>query len=158
MHSLEEITRVENRYVSGGERALGEAFSMLQVRWMAGMRDRETCLRLAFLAWYACAEPAGLTELPNDDQEVTAAVFSSALEGLGGERTSDAEACYALGLMATMFPWAISVKDEAHWQHVGEQLSARSRLLAPDGFSPPDFSGRGAYGHYFSHMTKVRES
>ncbi len=87
MHSLEAITKVEDRY-SGpkGQPSLGEAFDMPQARWASGARDRETCLRLAFLAWYSCAEPNGYTGLPQD-QELTSAIFSDALAALGGEQS-----------------------------------------------------------------------
>jgi hypothetical protein len=152
MYSLGEITSVEDRYAGPkGKPSLGEAFSMLQSRWSAGARDRETSLRLAFLAWYAHAEPNGYTGLP-DDQELTSSIFSAALDALGTEQTSDPEVCYTLGLMAKMFPWAISVKQQAYWAAVGERLSARAHSLVPQGLPPSLFSERGAYGRYFAHM------
>ena len=125
---------------------------MLQARWAAGARDRETSLRLAFLAWYAHAEPGGYTGLPQD-QELTSGVFADALTALGGEYSCDPEVCYTLGLMAKMFPWAISVKNQAHWRRVGEDLFSRAEELAPQGLASSDFESRGAYGHYFAHQS-----
>lgn len=158
MHSLEAITKVEDRY-SGpkGQPSLGEAFDMLQARWASGARDRETCLRLAFLAWYSCAEPNGYTGLPQD-QELTSAIFSDALAALGGEQSNDPEVCYTLGLMAKIFPWAICAKNEAHWRHVGESLTMRAEELAPQGLTSSEFASRGAYGGYFSHQSKNLEA
>lgn len=153
MHSLEAITKVEDRYTGPqGEASLGEAFTMLQGRWASGARDRETCLRLAFLAWYSCAEPNGYTELPSD-QELTSTTFAHALAALGGEQSTDPEACYTLGLMAKMLPWAICAKNEAYWRHVGESLTLRARELAPQGLAPSKFVSRGAYGEYFSQQS-----
>jgi len=149
MPTIEAITEVENRY-SGqdGEASLGEAFSMLQERWASGARDRETALRLAFLAWYSCSEPAWLTGLP--DEQSTSTIFRDAFATLGGERSTDAEVCFTVGLMAELFPYCIG--DEAYWLSVGKTLRARARRLAPQGVLPAIFSGRGAYGKYFAHM------
>ncbi|WP_158880377.1 hypothetical protein [Rhodanobacter sp. L36] len=153
MHSLEAITKVEDLY-SGpqGQPSLGEAFIMLQARWASGARDRETCLRLAFLSWYSCAEPNGYTGLPND-QELTSEIFANALAALGGELSSDPEVCYTLGLMAKMFPWAICAKNQTHWRHVGQRLTLRAEAIAPQGLTPSEFVSRGAYGQYFSHQS-----
>jgi len=153
MYSLEAITEIEDRYSHPqSQPSLGDAFAMLQARWAAGARDRETCLRLAFLAWYSCAEPNGYTGLPQD-QEVTSVTFARALAALGGEHSCDLEACYTLGLMAKMFPWAISVKDEANWRQIGEKLTSRAEALAPQGLASSEFVRRGAYGNYFSHQS-----
>ena len=153
MHSLDAITKVEDRYAGPqGQPSLGEAFTMLQARWASGARDRETCLRLAFLAWYSCAEPNGYTGLP-DDQELTSGIFARALAALGGELSSDPEVCYTLGLMAKMFPWAICAKNETHWRRVGENLILRAEALAPQGLTASGFVSRGAYGRYFSHQS-----
>ncbi|HET8636608.1 MAG TPA: hypothetical protein VFL96_07145, partial [Acidobacteriaceae bacterium] len=77
-----------------------------------------------------------------------------ALAALGGEQSSDPEVCYALGLMAKMFPWAICAKNETHWRLVGENLSLRAKALAPQGLMSSEFVSRGAYGEYFYHQSR----
>lgn len=152
MQSLKAITEVEERYCGrGGEASLGKAFAMLQERWSSGARDRETALRLAFLAWYSCSEPTWLTGLP--ENQSTSSVFQDAFAALGGEESSDPEVCFAFGLMAELFPWCIG--DEAHWLSVGKALRSRANALAPEGLSGSLFSGRGAYGEYFAHMVEA---
>ena len=49
MLELDEITAVE---IEGSPEQLAEAFRALDECWAAGARDRETTLRLLFLAWY----------------------------------------------------------------------------------------------------------
>jgi hypothetical protein len=155
MPTLEAITEVENRYSGqGGEPSLGQAFAMLQERWASGARDRETALRLAFLAWYSCSEPTWLTGLPDDQN--TSTVFLDAFATLGGAQSSDVEVCFAVGLMAELFPYCIG--DEAYWLSVGNMLRARARALAPRGLQPSQFSGRGAYGEYFAHMVATHKA
>ncbi len=153
MISLDAITQVENRYVAAASRpTLGEAFEMLLTRWKQGARDRETALRIAFLAWYSCSEPVCFTGLPGGVRP--GPMFKEAFEALGGEDAEDAEVCFVVGLMAELFPWCLG--DEAHWVAVGGRLSARARELAPRGVPAEQFDGRGAYGAYFAHMLASR--
>ncbi|MEA9579502.1 hypothetical protein VC218_11450 [Xanthomonas nasturtii] len=149
MISLEAITEVESRYSGfNGMPSLGEAFAMLQERWEFGDRDRETALRLLFLAWYSCSEPTCLTGLPDDQR--TSTIFVDTFAALGGEQSSDAEVCFAVGPMAELFPRCIG--DEAHWLALGNKLSSRAHELSPQGFPPSFFKGRGSYGEYFAHI------
>ena len=148
MPSLQTITDVEDRNGSLQETSLGEAFGLLQARWGGGARDRETALRLAFLAWYARAAPTFLTGLP--DAVDTPSIFSETYFALAGESSSDAEVCYVIGLMARMFPWVL--EDESRWEQEGWRLTAKARLLAPNGVELKWFEGRGAYGRYFAHI------
>ena len=150
MRDLDEITKVEERYaLPSGEPSLGEAFRLLRERWSSGARDRETGLRLMFLAWYSCSEPTSLTGLP---LERTEDIFGEVFRGLGGEQSEDAELLYAVAVMAgkNSFPWCCG--DEATWLNIAARCTERFRALRPEGFAPADFRGRGAYGDYFAHM------
>jgi hypothetical protein len=146
--SIDTITTVEDRYYDSEEQSLGEAFKLWDQRWKNGAHDRETAFRLAFLAWYARTEPNCFTGLPDDVDTPT--VFSEAFVSLGGEASSDPETCYVFGAMARMFPWAL--EDEIRWETVGKKLTAKARLASPEGVKLEWFKGRGAYGHYFSHI------
>lgn len=149
---LNEITAVENDYVlSSGKPSLGDAFAMLKARWQAGRRDLETGLRLMFLAWYACAEPPCLTGLPR--QEDTRHVFREVFTHFGGTTCVEPELLYAVGLMCDLFPWCCG--DEAEWSVAGVECRKAARRLKPEGYLPAHFEGRGAYGDYFAHMTRV---
>ncbi|RYD68627.1 MAG: hypothetical protein EOP83_00510 [Verrucomicrobiaceae bacterium] len=149
MLSIDEITRIEDRYCQSGEQSLGEAFRELLHRWECGERDRETALRLLFLSWYASAEPdwlTGLTALPD-----AAAVFRRLSEHLDEELESDDEYHFVAGYMATLFPWCCG--DEEEWTKRGRKHLTRVKS-APWIGAPMIFSGRGAYGHYFAHIVK----
>ena len=149
MHSVEIITAVEDRYcATQGNPSLGEAFEMWALRWSSGLRDRETALRLMFLAWYSCSEPNDLTGLPCDER--LKQTFADAFESLGGANSTDAEVCYVVGLMARLFPWCIG--EEGNWSRTGLALTQRAQLLALEGIQPRVFQNRGVYGEYFAHM------
>ena len=152
MNTLEQIDEVEAKY-SGQEGipSLGLAFKMLRSRWQAGLRDRETTVRLMFLAWYCYAEPTFLTGLP--DNESTSALLLETFESLGGTSSMDAEVCFVVGLMAQLF--GIAFGEQSKWIATGAELKARAGCLNPKGFSPEYFEGRGAYGDYFSHMARI---
>lgn len=152
MLSLETISEVESQYTGPhGTPSLGIAFDMLRSRWTSGARDREKALRLAFLAWYSCSEPAFLTGLPADDG--TSAIFADAFSSLGGAASADPEVCFVFSLMTDLFPWCCG--NEEYWGAIGARLTERSAVLSPNGLDPATFSGRGAYGDYFSHMASV---
>ncbi|NHZ96536.1 hypothetical protein [Massilia sp. CCM 8734] len=147
------INEVEDCYaMPGGSRSLGTALQMLQTRWAANCRDRETALRLAFLAWYTEAEPTFLTGLPENQTMIP--VFEAAAAALGGADCIDPEACCVIGMMAELCPYFCG--DEQYWLTTGKLLSARARTLLPHGLARAVFAGRGAYGQYFAHMTAAR--
>lgn len=149
MLSIDEITRIEDRYCQSGEQSLGEAFRELLHRWECGQRDRETALRLLFLSWYASAEPdwlTGLIDLPD-----AATVFKRLTEYLDEELESDDEYRFVAGYMATLFPGCCG--DEAEWTQRGRKHLRRVISTAAIG-DPRVFSGRGAYGHYFAHIVR----
>ena len=101
---LDQITTLENGYRGpAGRPTLGDAYALLKSRWQAGRRDLETGLRLMFLAWYASAEPPGLTGLPAEED--TGRVFGEVFAHFGGTASTEAELLYAVGLMCDLFPW-----------------------------------------------------
>lgn len=149
MLTLESISEIEDLYTeTKGSPSLGTAFSMLRTRWNEGARDRETALRLAFLAWYSCSEPSFLTGLPDDD--CTPLIFADAFSSLGGSDSTDPEVCFVFGIMAELFPYCCG--NEEYWASIGVKLTEKSMKLLPQGLLPDVFVGRGAYGEYFAHM------
>lgn len=155
MFSLAEIDVLERRYAGPhGAPSLGKAYAMLKQRWGSGARDRETALRLLFLAWYAFAEPPPFTGLPY--AEDTGTRFREVFEELGGEASSDAEFLFAVGVMMAVA--AYGVGHEAEWEAIGERCAERARLLRPEGFHPEHFLGQGAYGDYMAHQAKTLAS
>ena len=149
MLSIDEITRIEDRYCQNGEQSLGEAFKELLHRWERGQRDRETAFRLLFLSWYASAEPDWLTGLTGSPD--AGAVFRRLSEHLDEQLEGDDEYHFVAGYMATLFPWCCG--DEAEWTKRGRKHLRRVKSAALIG-DPMIFSGRGAYGHYFAHIVR----
>lgn len=153
--SLDDVTALEAQYTAEGQPALGHARAALVRRWEAGARDRETALRLAFLDWYSCSEPAFLTGLPelegrqaSDDNH-----FGVATEHLLASNPNDREVLFVVGLMLKSFPWCAGGADVADAENRGQSLLARF-WVSPD--LPADvFTDRGAYGQYFAHMRRV---
>jgi len=149
--SLIEINQVEKGYVGEeGRPVLGLSFDLLMARWAAGERDKETALRLLFLGWYAHCEPPFLTGL----HEVAQTICAEAFAALGDVHTSDPEVCFVVSVMADAYPWAFG--DESRWTQIGQALSVRVAELQPNGVPLNVFSGRGAYGAYFTRAVAVR--
>jgi hypothetical protein len=142
---------------ANGAPTLGAAFELLCDQWRAGERDRELALHLMFLAWYLNVEPALLTGL--DEARVSSKelprFFNEAHDWLlpDGAASTDAEALYAAGLPARMFPWVLG--DHDAWSARSESYRQRYRELAPDGIAGSVFEGRGAYGDYYGHQARV---
>jgi hypothetical protein len=146
--SLESISEVEARYRQPpGEKSLGKALELLEARWRLGHQDRETGLRLFFLAWYSCAEPTGLTGLPDIS---LAPLTSELLAHFGGAGSDDAEFVATLAVMSEVAPWCLDHSSE--WEASVQKLQARALQLRPEGFSPSSFAGRGTYGDYMQHI------
>ena len=55
--------------------------------------------------------------------------------------------------MATITPWVFG--DEDVWEAAAGVMMARSRELEPARISPEVFEGRGDYGEYFAHQSRV---
>jgi hypothetical protein len=152
MHELDDIAQIEARYAGpNGQPALGDALLLLLQRWGSGARDRETALRLMFLAWYSCAEPAHLTGLPTEGLAVRE-ILTETMNALGGPSSSDAEALWVMSIMVEFEPWLWG--DPSTWASIGIQLRQRALQLRPQGFTPELFAGRGAYGEYFAHLAR----
>jgi hypothetical protein len=132
----------------GGQRLLPAAFEAHVQQWQAGNCTRETALHLAMLAWYLIFEPAFLTDVELETQQL-AAVFREMHDWLlpDGVESPDAEALYTLGWGASMIPWALG--DESIWLARAQAYRARSGKL-----SPSVFEGRGYYGEYFAHIAR----
>jgi hypothetical protein len=147
---IAEITEIEDQYAVAGEPSLGRAYEALRERFELGQRDRETSLRLMFLAWYSCSEPVELTGLPESDA-LTREVFRAAFEALGGELASDPEVVFTAGLMASLFPYCCG--SEAGWAALGARLTNRYEAApAESKLVESVFDARGEYGKYFAHM------
>jgi len=153
---LAKITEIEDRYAGvGGKPSLGSAYAALRERFDAGHRDRETCLRLTFLAWYSCSEPQELTGLTAEATEVHR-VFGEVFSALGGEAATDPEILFTTGIMASLFPYCCGV--EAEWSPIGDRLTKHYELGPTAGkLTESVFAGRGAYGRYFAHMLRQRQ-
>jgi hypothetical protein len=148
---------LENRSIgSRPEPTLGAAFVLLRDAWDAGERDRELALHLAFLAWYLIVEPPHLTGAPKD-MSGAMDVFDEAHAFLlpHGASSDDAEALYAIGLAAHMFPWVPGRGDADEWTARAEAYRKRYRELRPHGIDPATFEGRGAYGAYYASQSDV---
>jgi hypothetical protein len=150
--TLDEVATIEAEY-SGheGKPSLGRAFDLLLCRWSEGGRDRETALRLMFLAWYANAEPPYLTGLQTS--ESTNKVLLETLDSLGGKGSMDAEVCFAVGLMVQICSWCFG--SDAGWTADGAKMLERAQQMKPKGLPPEHYTGRGAYGDYFSHIART---
>ena len=145
---IRDITEIESRYCSpDGKPVLGDAMFHLRTRWEAGYRDRETGLRLLFLAWYTCAEPTRLTGLP--EQGGMMPLFQSVFAHLDGSLPNDPEFLFVAGYMAALWPWCCG--QDVKWEATGriclKKFQATGAVLLP-----VTFSGRGAYGFYFAHI------
>jgi len=153
-----EAMELENQSLGAhGAATLGPAYVLLRGQWKRGDRDRELALHLMFLAWYLAVEPpysTGADEalVPSDELQ---AVFNEVHDCLLPycDATNDAEALYAVGLAAHMFPWALG--DEQLWMRRSKTYRARYRQLLPDGIDPAQFDGRGAYGVYYGGQARV---
>jgi hypothetical protein len=160
---LGEITEIENRYVVDGEPVLGLAYAAFLERWELGSRDRETCLRLLFLAWYACVEPESLTSLTSrivvDDANCSRALlFGQIFDWLGGVSLSDPEALLVVGWMAK-WPYCCGAGAEDAWVAVGTTFDQRYNDLSEgQKVSSAAFHARGAYGQYFEHVSRQHYS
>ncbi len=128
-----------------------EAYWALREGWAAGDRDRERALYLLYLAWWHWAEPDFLTGLSHDPDAV--AQWHEIFEHFGGEMSSDAELLYVAAIMAEITPWAFG--NEKVWKETADTMRDRSLVLKPDGFCPEEFGGRGNYGDYFAHQSRV---
>jgi hypothetical protein len=153
MRSLAEVDALEAQYRRPqGRPTLGAAYDALRERWAAGVRDRETALRLLFLAWYACAEAGVLTGLPEDGS--TYAVFREVFAAQGGPTSDDPEFLLTAGYMADLHAFCIEWEREDEWEALGAACVARAAALGVAALGPEVFDGRGAYGDYFAHVAR----
>jgi hypothetical protein len=131
--------------------SMEEAYLTLRAGWTTGDRDRERSLHLLFLSWWHWAEPEFLTGLSDDPTAVR--LWHEIFGHFGGAASQDAEFLFVSSIMACVTPWAFG--DEDVWAGTADTMMARSLLLKPDGFSPETFVGRGDYGEYFAHQSRM---
>lgn len=157
-----------------GVPSLGHAAAALLARWRLPLRDGETFLRLAFLAWYQEHEPAFLTGL-----EAALPSVDDLVAERGGDDALTAEESFTLAIL-----WSVSPPmgaDETVCRERARRLAASaaageptSRLFrewrfllgeADDTARPriyvePEvharFHGRGAMGDYVVHTLTRR--
>ena len=150
MRGFEEIDAIEAQYLSrtpGSEPQLWKSYDLLLDRWKGGTRDRETALRLLFLAWFSYAEANWLTGLRGAPIDL----FRELYQFLDVESTDDEELCFVLRVM-------INVRDDflcSDWDlsrlsdRVLERLENREFRVTPE-----QFEGRGVFGEYFAHQVR----
>jgi hypothetical protein len=152
--TISQITAIEDQYLVDGVPSLGEAYAALLARWQNHEADREDSLRLMFLSWYSCSEPNTLTGLPSGSK---VELFSALFERLGGERTTDPELMFTVGVMASLFPYCCGAEEI--WTKIGRSLQQQyGDLQTTHGLSSSHFDGRGAYGRYFTHILANRST
>ncbi len=145
---LSDIAKIEGEYAGAhGKPVLGEAFEHLKARWDTGQRDRETCLRLLFLAWYCCSEPNEFTGLPG----CVGNLFGSIFAHLNEVAPDDPEFLFVAGYMAGLWPWCCG--EPLQWEKAGKECLRRFQASG-EHFEPENFVGRGTYGHYFAHIVR----
>ncbi len=151
-----EVLELENRNVGMNyEATLAEAYRLLKDQWDRGNRDRESCLHIAFIAWYGIIEPShitGFTESDSERGELNQILFD-VHEYFKTEITNDSEMLYVFGLMASM-QWFM-LERAPFWEQIGIDYRSKYRNLEPDGLDPSVFKDRGAYGEYFEMQAKV---
>jgi hypothetical protein len=143
MLELDEITAMESR--GWGSRDLQPAYDALLERWHV-TQDRETGLRLLFLAWYATAEPELHTGLVDRDARAVAADMAISLDDT---LSDDPEFLFVAVHMMSLCPWAFDGRERT-WARRERAYRAAAERLGANTLSLESFSGRGAYGLYFA--------
>ncbi len=144
---LLSIDVIDNLTIGKGS-DLSPAYEALLERWRTGLRDRETGLRLLFLAWYAWAEPQELTGLPDKTGSVATEVFDS----FGGSDSDDPEFLFVASHMLSNWAWGFVGASERRWVKRGRACRAKAKRMGVSDLPPELFAGRGEYGRYFEHI------
>ena len=151
-----EALRLEERCIGrNGEPRHCEAYELLRDAWRAGDRDRELALHLMFLAWYIGLEPPFLTGFDGNKTPAfeLPAMFTEVHDYFANSIQLDVEMLYVVGLMARICSWCIG--DDVVWEARSGQYRKAYRQLAPEGIAPSVFEGRGFYGDYFAHQSRI---
>jgi hypothetical protein len=153
----DEIMALENRSIGDhGKPTLGQALELAIGEWNAGNREREFRLHLLFLAWYCNLEPSHITGYHESTPSARLGeLFSAVYDTFTDAILDDAEALYVVGLMALLSPWLLG-GDAKTWEARARDYRVRYRALVPEGLSPSQFEGRGAYGDYFAGQFQVQ--
>ena len=149
--ALNEIATIEAKGWSTG--TLQPAYDALLERWQV-TQDRETGLRLLFLAWYSLAEPELHTGLAVPDAPKVA---SNVVGRLELTLSDDAEFLLVTAHMISVCPWGFD-GDERTWTRKAMAYRDAAQRLEVTTLEPKSFEGRGAYGAYFTELwTYIRE-
>ncbi len=154
MVTLEEVSDLEQQYLPPNcKPTLGRALELLWDRWEAMKRDKETALRLLFLAWYVNVEPPFLTGF-SDDLD-SGEIFQRVFIDVGGANCPEAEILFAVGTLCLLAPWSIGPEEK--WRAIGEECLDAARKLGHDSYAADHFRHRGVYGDYFARLVQARE-
>ena len=123
-------------------------WQQLSHKWQQGDRDRETCLRAAYIVWISRVELPFCNDLA---EGLPVELVMEAFRHLGGETAVDPEVLFVFSVMAAVADWGLG--DAAYWSAIGQEFSER---LGSDFPTPTVFEGRGAYGEYFAHQATGR--
>ncbi|MGO4592117.1 hypothetical protein [Paenarthrobacter sp. 2TAF44] len=127
--------------------ALSASREALLERWHSLPPDKGTALRLAFIEWWACSEPAFLTGLPDYDYDLS--LFPELAAFLTSDAEIDTTVRFVLGWMSKSFPWCCGC-GPSPWESVGEKLW--SEFEASGDLDLSEFSDDSEYGVYFTHI------
>lgn len=116
MKSIAEIDILEQAHIIGAP-TLGVAAAELCKRWMAGLRDNETFIRLAFLSWYSLSEPNWYNGLPESGELPS---VDELVNDLGGMQNILPESKVVLARLAIGYAWAF--RDEEKWSSLAMTL------------------------------------
>jgi hypothetical protein len=150
-HLPNDVVELEERSTSA------TAYEHLLDYWRRGERGREVALHLLFLAWDQLMEPPHLTgrSAATSDDELLA-VFNAAHAAAlpDGDRSTDVEALYVVGLIANLAPWLLGPNEE--WQARSDAYRRRYREVLGGGITPAVFrDARGSYAEYFRGQAGV---
>ena len=123
MKSIAEIEALEKAHELGAP-SLGVAADALLERWVYGIRDNETFIRLAFLSWYSHSEPTWYNGLHDSLPNVDALVAD-----LGGIDQTSAESKFILAALATGYPWCLG--NEKYWSNLSTLLPEEAKKIEP---------------------------
>jgi hypothetical protein len=149
----DDVVELEERSTSAA------AYQRLLEHWRRGEQGREAALHLLFLAWDQLMEPPHLTgrgAATTDEElrEVFDAAHAVALPD--GDRSTDIEALYVVGLVAHLAPWLLGPNDE--WQARSDAYRRRYREVLGGGITPDVFrEACGSYAEYFRGQAAVTD-
>jgi hypothetical protein len=147
----DDVVELEERSTSAA------AYEVLLGYWQLGRRGRDAALHLLFLAWDQLMEPpylTGRTSATGDDELLKVFYEAHAVLLPDGDRSTDVEALYVVGLIAKLAPWLLGPHEE--WEARSVRYQRRYREVLGGGITPAVFrDARGSYGEYFRGQAGV---